>query len=163
GALPALRALVEPLHSSSRLAALAAHLTPDPAAATLLQRAIAQEPAVAVRDGGVIAAGFDAELDELRGLAADGGDYLLQLETDRGALPALRALVEPLHSSSRLAALAAHLTPDPAAATLLQRAIAQEPAVAVRDGGVIAAGFDAELDELRGLAADGGDYLLQLE
>src|SRR5690606_8141728 len=100
GALPALRALVEPLHSSSRLAALAAHLTPDPAAATLLQRAIAQEPAVAVRDGGVIAAGFDAELDELRGLAADGGDYLLQLETrerERTGIANLRVEFNRVH------------------------------------------------------------------
>lgn len=79
------------------------------------------------------------------------------------ALPALRALVAPLETSPRLAELAAHLAPDPAVAELLGRAIAQEPAVAIRDGGVIAAGFDADLDELRALAADGGDFLVQLE
>ena len=28
-----------------------------------------------VRDGGVIAAGFDAELDELRGLSENAGQY----------------------------------------------------------------------------------------
>src|SRR5690606_58166 len=33
----------------------------------LLERAIAMEPAAMVRDGGVIARGYDAELDELRG------------------------------------------------------------------------------------------------
>jgi DNA mismatch repair protein MutS len=37
------------------------------AAQTLLARAILEEPAALVRDGGVIAHGFDAELDELRG------------------------------------------------------------------------------------------------
>ena len=34
-----------------------------------------------VRDGGVFAAGFDAELDELRGLSENAGAYLVDLET----------------------------------------------------------------------------------
>jgi DNA mismatch repair protein MutS len=34
-----------------------------------------------VRDGGVIARGFDAELDELRGLSENAGQYLVDLET----------------------------------------------------------------------------------
>jgi len=79
------------------------------------------------------------------------------------SLPALRDLVEPMAASPRLGELISHLSVDPALAALLVRAIAPEPAVAIRDGGVLAAGFDAELDELRGLAADGGDFLLQLE
>ena len=80
-ALPALRELVAPMSSSPRLGELLAQLSVDPDLADLLTRAIAPEPAVAIRDGGVLATGFDAELDELRGLAADGGDFLLQLET----------------------------------------------------------------------------------
>ncbi|MCH3776198.1 hypothetical protein LZB28_08790, partial [Campylobacter jejuni] len=79
------------------------------------------------------------------------------------ALPALRDLVAPMAASPRLNDLISHLSVDPALAALLVRAIAAEPAVAIRDGGVLAAGFDAELDELRGLAADGGDFLVQLE
>ncbi|PTN49350.1 DNA mismatch repair protein MutS, partial [Achromobacter xylosoxidans] len=79
------------------------------------------------------------------------------------ALPALRDQVEPMADSPRLGELVSHLSVDPALAALLVRAIAAEPAVAIRDGGVLAAGFDAELDELRGLAADGGDFLVQLE
>jgi len=47
----------------------------------LLQTAIAAEPSTMVRDGGVIAAGFDAELDELRGLSENAGQYLVDLET----------------------------------------------------------------------------------
>ena len=39
--------------------------------------AIDTEPAVQVRDGGVIANGYDAELDELRGISTDNGTYLL--------------------------------------------------------------------------------------
>ncbi|NKI69796.1 DNA mismatch repair protein MutS [Collimonas pratensis] len=47
----------------------------------LLQSAIAAEPSTMVRDGGVIAAGFDAELDELRGLSENAGQFLVDLET----------------------------------------------------------------------------------
>ncbi|MDR2925917.1 MAG: DNA mismatch repair protein MutS [Azoarcus sp.] len=46
----------------------------------LLARAIAPEPASFVRDGGVIAEGFDAELDELRGIQTHCGDFLIALE-----------------------------------------------------------------------------------
>jgi DNA mismatch repair protein MutS len=42
--------------------------TRRPACGELLQRALAAEPAALVRDGGVIADGFDAELDELRAI-----------------------------------------------------------------------------------------------
>ncbi|WP_245844773.1 DNA mismatch repair protein MutS [Noviherbaspirillum humi] len=47
----------------------------------LLERAVALEPAAMVRDGGVIARGFDAELDELRGLSENAGQFLVDLET----------------------------------------------------------------------------------
>jgi len=47
----------------------------------LLQSAIATEPSTMVRDGGVIATGFDAELDELRGLSENAGQFLVDLET----------------------------------------------------------------------------------
>jgi len=46
----------------------------------LLVRAVALEPAAMVRDGGVFAPGFDAELDELRGLSENAGQFLLDLE-----------------------------------------------------------------------------------
>ena len=47
----------------------------------LIERAIAPEPAAMVRDGGVIARSFDAELDELRALSENAGQFLLDLET----------------------------------------------------------------------------------
>lgn len=46
-----------------------------------LRAAIIDNPPVVIRDGGVIAPGYDAELDELRGLSENAGDYLLQMET----------------------------------------------------------------------------------
>ncbi|MGZ3241034.1 MAG: DNA mismatch repair protein MutS [Burkholderiaceae bacterium] len=47
----------------------------------LIERGIALEPAAMIRDGGVIARGFDAELDELRGLSENAGQFLVDLET----------------------------------------------------------------------------------
>jgi DNA mismatch repair protein MutS len=56
-------------------------LSPPAACAALLAGAIAQEPAALVRDGGVIASGFDAELDELRAIQTNCDAFLLDLET----------------------------------------------------------------------------------
>ncbi len=47
----------------------------------LIERAVTPEPAAMVRDGGVIARGFDVELDELRALSENAGQFLLDLET----------------------------------------------------------------------------------
>jgi DNA mismatch repair protein MutS len=63
------------------LTSLASNLLPPPGCAELLQRAIASEPAALVRDGGVIAAGFDADLDELRAIQTNCDSFLLDLET----------------------------------------------------------------------------------
>ncbi|MFX5570865.1 hypothetical protein ABTD96_21315, partial [Acinetobacter baumannii] len=41
---------------------------------------IAPEPATAVRDGGVIARGYDAALDELRDISENCGQFLIDLE-----------------------------------------------------------------------------------
>ncbi|MCU6433292.1 DNA mismatch repair protein MutS [Undibacterium sp. Jales W-56] len=47
----------------------------------LLERSLMLQPATMVRDGGVIATGFDAELDELRALSENAGQFLIDLET----------------------------------------------------------------------------------
>lgn len=46
----------------------------------LLERAIIEEPPLLIRDGGVIAEGYDAELDRLRTLHLNANDYLSELE-----------------------------------------------------------------------------------
>ena len=58
-----------------------AGLEPPQDAMALLLRAIHPEPGALVRDGGVIANGFDAELDELRGIQTNCDAFLLDLET----------------------------------------------------------------------------------
>jgi DNA mismatch repair protein MutS len=78
------------------------------------------------------------------------------------ALPALRAQV-PLGEATLLDLLGEALTPPDEIHALLAAAIADEPAVLLRDGGVIAPGFDATLDELRGIGANCDAFLLALE
>ncbi|MFM2253185.1 MAG: hypothetical protein RJB68_1522 [Pseudomonadota bacterium] len=62
------------------LAHICSHLQPPADAIALLGRAIAPEPAALVRDGGVMADGFDAELDELRAIQTNCDAFLLDLE-----------------------------------------------------------------------------------
>ena len=55
-------------------------VSPPTDCATLLQKSIMAEPAALVREGGVIAVGFDAELDELRDISQNCDAFLLALE-----------------------------------------------------------------------------------
>lgn len=77
-------------------------------------------------------------------------------------LPSLVATLRPFDSPLLRDASTA-LAVDPGWGALLTSAIATEPAATIRDGGVIAPGFDAELDELRGIDAHCGAFLLELE
>jgi DNA mismatch repair protein MutS len=65
----------------ARLSALQAALAARPDLHALLARAVQPEPASVLREGGVIADGYDADLDELRALTRDAGTFLLELET----------------------------------------------------------------------------------
>ncbi|MBA5640103.1 DNA mismatch repair protein MutS [Duganella sp. LX20W] len=65
----------------SLLAQTCAALSTPSECLDLLVRAVAPEPAAMVRDGGVFARGFDAELDELRALSENAGQFLVDLET----------------------------------------------------------------------------------
>ncbi|WP_235823279.1 DNA mismatch repair protein MutS [Azohydromonas sediminis] len=121
----------------------------------------------------LIADGFDALRDALRhvsdveritariALRQVRPRELAGLRATLAALPALRAVTPS--GCTALDALHAALQPPPSIHALLARAIADEPAVLLRDGGVIAAGFDAELDELRGIAQNCDAFLLDLE
>ncbi|HLX80986.1 MAG TPA: DNA mismatch repair protein MutS [Burkholderiales bacterium] len=66
----------------------------------LLSGAIAAEPSAMVRDGGVIADGYSAELDELRGLQTNAGAFLIELEKkerDRTGIPNLKVAYNHVH------------------------------------------------------------------
>ncbi|MBB5015749.1 DNA mismatch repair protein MutS [Rehaibacterium terrae] len=77
-------------------------------------------------------------------------------------LPALRATLTPL-DSPRLHALAGELGEHADTTALLATAIVPQPPVLLRDGGVIADGHDAELDELRRLSTHADQFLTELE
>ena len=64
----------------ANLTNISEQLLPPAGCAELLARAITEEPAALVRDGGVIASGFDAELDELRAIQTNCDSFLLDLE-----------------------------------------------------------------------------------
>lgn len=82
-------------------------------------------------------------------------DSLLQLPALQTALSALDA---PL-----LVKLSQHLAAPQNTVDSLQRAIQPEPASVLREGGVIANGYDAQLDELRALQHNCGEFLLAFE
>ena len=87
---------------------------------------------------------------------------LASLRDSLARLAALRAAL-PQAGSTLLGSLGADLATPDEALSLLQRALLAEPAALVRDGGVIAEGYDAELDELRRLQSNAGGFLLELE
>ncbi len=96
--LPALRAAAAA--GTPLLDALHAALQPDASIARCLEAALAEEPAATLRDGGVIAAGHDAELDELRAIGANCDAFLLDLEARERArtqIPNLRVQFNKVH------------------------------------------------------------------
>ena len=94
--LPALAAQAQ----AALLAQLAQDLAPPAECLQALQSAIAQEPAALVRDGGVIAPGHDAMLDELRAIASNCDAFLLEMETrerQRTGIANLRVQFNKVH------------------------------------------------------------------
>ena len=82
------------------LARLGAALKAPASALEPLARMLHAEPAARVIDGGVIAPGCDVDLDELRGLSTNAGDYLVALEArerERTGIPNLRVEYNRVH------------------------------------------------------------------
>ncbi len=99
-ALPDLEARLADYPEGSTLDELKHHIRPYPELAATLNRALVENPPVVIRDGGVLAEGYDAELDEHRGLAEHAGDYLVRLETrerERTGLPGLKVGYNRVH------------------------------------------------------------------
>jgi len=88
---------------------------------------------------------------------------LTRLRDALAILPRIREAVAALEGAPHLAALANGIGLHDAERELLLRAIVPEPPVLIRDGGVIAEGYDAELDELRSISADATRFLDELE
>ena len=86
--------------TASLLRELADHLQTPVDALALLEKAIHLEPAARVVDGGIIADGYSADLDELRRLQSDSGQFLVELEArekTRTGIPNLRVAYNSVH------------------------------------------------------------------
>ncbi len=118
------------------------------------------------------------DLDTLRGVLAEVKDLerlLSRLSSGSGnardvralgaslaRLPALKdALAAP--SADRLRELAAAIEPQDDLVARIDRALVDEPPMAIKEGGVIRKGFHAGLDELRSAAHDGKQWIAELQ
>ena len=78
------------------------------------------------------------------------------------ALPEVRAELSRL-TAELLCSLSAQTGDYPQMCDLLSSAIIENPPVVIRDGGVIADGYDQELDKLRQISTNAGQFLLDIE
>lgn len=81
-------------------------------------------------------------------------------------LPVLRSYLSQCvrdQAATLLGEIYNELQGNPNCLDLLENALLPEPAALVREGGVIAPGFNAQLDELRTLSESAGQYLVDLE
>ncbi|MGB5355025.1 MAG: DNA mismatch repair protein MutS, partial [Woeseia sp.] len=87
---------------------------------------------------------------------------LAQLGATLEKIPALRESLQEL-PGALLAALRERTGEHARQRQLLDRAIIDNPPMLIRDGGVVKDGFDAELDDLRAIASNADQYLINLE
>jgi DNA mismatch repair protein MutS len=90
-------------------------------------------------------------------------DSLARLDGIRSKVPAGTHSAGAGDTATRLVELAAALATPQACVRLLTDAVAVEPATLLRDGGVIAPGYNADLDELRAIQHNCGAFLIELE
>jgi DNA mismatch repair protein MutS len=86
--------------ASDLLASLHQDMGEHPQTLQRLERALIENPPMLIRDGGVIAAGYDAELDELRDMSRNADAYLTDLESrerERTGLPSLKVGFNRVH------------------------------------------------------------------
>jgi DNA mismatch repair protein MutS len=121
---------------------------------------------------------LDAPIDQLRALLKEVGDLervvsrlalasttprdLARLRTSLTQLPAIREILKS-QPGQRLTRIAAALPDFAEQLALLHSAVIESPPATIRDGGVIAAGYDADLDVLRNLTDKAAEWLVELE
>ncbi|WP_417507544.1 DNA mismatch repair protein MutS [Marinomonas gallaica] len=89
---------------------------------------------------------------------------LVRLRWALETVPELRSLIQGCSTTEgRLAQLYDRLIEQPELTKELQRAIVENPPSVIRDGGVMAQGYDEELDELISLSSNATDYLAEVE
>lgn len=97
--LPAVQAKLTCLEDT-KLQKLAQYITDYPELSATLQKAIIENPPVVIREGGVLAEGYDQELDDLRNISENAGQYLMDLEVrekERTGIPTLKVGYNRVH------------------------------------------------------------------
>lgn len=84
---------------------------------------------------------------------------LVQLRRSLTVFPEIKASLETIE----LSRLASHIHDFSELKNLLDKSLVENPPMIIRDGGVIAEGYNTELDELRVLSEHAGQYLIDLE
>jgi DNA mismatch repair protein MutS len=80
--LPDLQSALQQNNDIQLLQSLLNAISEFPEIVARLNKALIDMPPMLIRDGGVIAEGYDTELDELRGISENAGAFLLKLEAD---------------------------------------------------------------------------------
>ena len=92
---------------------------------------------------------------------ANGRD-LIALKTSLKALPQIRAFIWGL-DSALLMSIYAGIDEMPDVLDLIERSIAEDPPMTIREGGIIKTGFDRDLDEIVSISRDGKKWIAALE
>ena len=87
---------------------------------------------------------------------------LTRLKESLAALPGIQSTLQNT-AATHLSELCKEASTFPELVDLLTRAVIENPPVVMRDGGVIAEGYDSELDELRSISSNAGQFLIDLE
>lgn len=87
---------------------------------------------------------------------------LARLRDALGVLPSLQTAMANVQAEP-IDMLGKRISTYPELVETLQKAIIDNPPVVIRDGGVIAEGFDEALDELRGISENAGQFLMDME
>ncbi|HOU20693.1 MAG TPA: DNA mismatch repair protein MutS [Kiritimatiellia bacterium] len=97
-------------------------------------------------------------------LSAGGGNArdVRALAVSLARLPDLQAALAP-QAAARLRELAAAIVPQNELVAVIDRALVEEPPLAIKEGGLIRKGYHAGLDELRAAAHDGKQWIAALQ
>ena len=143
-----------------------------------INRPLRDQSQLSIRLGGVEALLGNRDYAEIQGQLKHIGDIeriisrvaiksarprdLFTLGNSLAQLPQIQQLLSHL-AAERLSQLSDTISEHPQTVALLQSAIIENPPVVLRDGGVIAEGYDEELDELRNLSKNADQFLIDLE
>ncbi|MFL2099172.1 DNA mismatch repair protein MutS [Desemzia sp. FAM 23989] len=106
------------------------------------------------------------DLERLAGRIAFGnvnGRDLIQLKTSLNQIPLIIGLIESMNQQEEWTQLLNQLDPVSEVVELIERAIHDDPPIAIKDGGVIKDGFNDKLDEYRDAMRNGKQWIASME